>query len=154
MAKVDETVRMYQEVATRYDKAGDSPMRDRFWVLAADAMFAAGRKDDAEKLRLWLLHVNPHHLLRPYANFAEAMRSGDVRKYRRASPQLPSRDRGQTAGIVAWGEKRAKREAVESAFRETATRAQPSYDAGARERAGHLLVSGRKVALGRAQRRW
>src|ERR1700730_4184674 len=81
MTKVDETVRTYQELATRYDKQGDSPMRDRFWVLAADAMYGAGRKDEAEKLRGWLLHVNPHHLLRPYANLAEAMKSGDVQKY-------------------------------------------------------------------------
>jgi hypothetical protein len=56
-------------------------MRDRFLVLAADALFAAGNKDEAERLRARLLAGNPHHLLRPYDSLAQALAAADVRNY-------------------------------------------------------------------------
>src|SRR5947209_3651772 len=56
-------------------------MRDRFLVLAADAALAAGQDAEAERLRGRLLQHNPHHLLKPYSSFAEAMASADVQNY-------------------------------------------------------------------------
>jgi hypothetical protein len=59
-------------------------MHDRFLVLAADAALNGGKGGDAERLRQQLLQQNPHHLLKPFASFAEAVRSDDVRNYVRA----------------------------------------------------------------------
>jgi hypothetical protein len=81
MPSVDETARVYQDLAYHYARQGQAQMRDRFLVLAADAMHAAGRRDEAERLRQRLLQVNPHHLFKPYPSVAEAMKSADVRKY-------------------------------------------------------------------------
>jgi hypothetical protein len=71
----------YEELAVWYDRQGQAKLRDWFLVLAADAAVALGQPDHAERLRQRLLHVNPHHLLRPYATFAEALRSPDVQSY-------------------------------------------------------------------------
>src|SRR5262245_55499385 len=81
MASVDHVVRVYQQLAERYEKQGQAQMRDRFLVLAADAALSGGRADDAERLRGRLLQQNPHHLLRPYASLAEALKVADVRSY-------------------------------------------------------------------------
>lgn len=72
---------VYQQLADAFDHDGQAPMRDRFLVLAADAALAAGLRDEAERLRHRLLERNPHHLLRPFASFAEALRSTDVKDY-------------------------------------------------------------------------
>jgi hypothetical protein len=72
---------VYKELADCYDQKGEASMRDRFLVLAADAALAAGMPDEAERLRQRLLQVNPHHLLRPYANFAQALQAPDVQTY-------------------------------------------------------------------------
>ena len=56
-------------------------MRDRFLVLAADAALLAGKTDEAERLRLRLLKVNPHHMLKPYPSFAQALKAPDVLTY-------------------------------------------------------------------------
>lgn len=77
----DETARVYRELAEDFERQGQAQMRDRFLVLAADAAFAAGQKDEAERLRNRLLQHNPHHLLKPYSSFAEAMKSADVQNY-------------------------------------------------------------------------
>jgi hypothetical protein len=77
----DEVVRTYRELAEAYDRQGEAPLRDRFLVLAADAAQSAGRSDEAERLRVRLLQYNPHHLLKPFASFAEAMQSTDVQNY-------------------------------------------------------------------------
>jgi hypothetical protein len=72
---------VYEELASWYDRQGQAKLRDWFLVLAADAALAQGRADQAERLRQRLLHVNPHHLLRPFGSFAEALRSPDVQGY-------------------------------------------------------------------------
>ena len=56
-------------------------MRDRFLVLAADTALALGNDREAERLRRHLLEQNPHHMLRPFATFIEALRSPDVQRY-------------------------------------------------------------------------
>src|SRR5262245_38789362 len=73
MSSVDQTVRVYQDLANLYVQQGQAQMRDRFLVLAADAMHAAGRNDEAERLRGKLLQVNPHHLFKPFRSVAEAL---------------------------------------------------------------------------------
>jgi hypothetical protein len=72
---------VYEELAGWYDRQGQAKLRDWFLVLAADAALAQGRADQAERLRQRLLHVNPHHLLRPFGSFAEALQSPDVQGY-------------------------------------------------------------------------
>jgi hypothetical protein len=82
MQSVDQAVQVYQELSNWYVQQGQAQMRDRFMVLAADAMLTAGRKDEAERLRSRLLQVNPHHLFKPFGSLAEAMmKSKDVRNY-------------------------------------------------------------------------
>src|SRR5439155_7521020 len=81
MASADQAVRIYRELAENYGRQGQAQMRDRFLVLAADAALAADQKDEAERLRGRLLQHNPHHLLKPYSSFAEAMKSKDVQNY-------------------------------------------------------------------------
>jgi hypothetical protein len=75
------SLQAYEELATWYDRQGQAKLRDWFLVLAADAALSLGRPDQAERLRQRLLHVNPHHLLRPFASFAEALQSPDVLGY-------------------------------------------------------------------------
>jgi hypothetical protein len=81
MPSAEQRVRTYRELAEDYGRQGQAQMRDRFLVLAADAALAAGQKDEAERLRGRLLQHNPHHLLKPYSSFAEAMESVDVQNY-------------------------------------------------------------------------
>lgn len=81
MAATDKTVQVYQELAEYYDRQKQAPVRDRFLVLAADAAQTAGRQEEAEQLRGRLLHLNPHHLLKPFSSLAEATRSPDVQNY-------------------------------------------------------------------------
>jgi hypothetical protein len=71
----------YLKLSEWYNRKGQAQQRDRFLVLAADSAQAAGKPEDAEKLRLRLLKHNPHHLLRPYASFEQAMSSADVQSY-------------------------------------------------------------------------
>lgn len=77
----DRTIRVYQELATHYDSRGEPQVRDRFLVLAADAANAAGRPDEAESLRRRLLQLNPHHMLKPYSSWSQALQSPDVKSY-------------------------------------------------------------------------
>jgi hypothetical protein len=72
---------LYQQLAEWYEQRGQAQMRDRFLVLAADAALSAGNDDMAERLRIRLLQQNPHHLLKPYASFAESMKAPDVQSY-------------------------------------------------------------------------
>jgi hypothetical protein len=72
---------VFKELADCYTRRGQAQMRDRFLVLAADAAQAAGQTDEAERLRLRLLQVNPHHLLKPYASFDQARAAPDVDTY-------------------------------------------------------------------------
>jgi hypothetical protein len=96
----------YLKLSELYNRKGQSQQRDRFLVLAADSAQAAGKPEDAEKLRLRLLKHNPHHLLRPYASFEQAMSSADVQSYvkdlrnsyppRKAAEMLAAASQGTT----------------------------------------------------------
>ena len=81
MASADRSIRVYQELATHYNARGEAQVRDRFLVLAADAATAAGRGEEAERLRNRLLELNPHHMLRPYSSWSQALQSQDVKSY-------------------------------------------------------------------------
>jgi hypothetical protein len=73
--------RLYLELADGYEQREQPQFRDRFLVLAADAALAAGDEEEAERIRQRLLAANPHHLLKPYASFARAVATDDVRQY-------------------------------------------------------------------------
>jgi hypothetical protein len=81
MLSPDNLVLMYKELADWHERQGRPQMRDRFLVLAADAALNAGRPAEADLLLGRLLRANPHHMLRPFATFGEAMASPDVRNY-------------------------------------------------------------------------
>ncbi len=95
MPSADQPVQTYRQLAEHYNEQGEAQLRDRFLILAADAAFTIGRRDEAESLCGRLLQHNPHHMLKPYASFAEALKSVDVRNYvaalRRTHPQDKSR---------------------------------------------------------------
>jgi hypothetical protein len=75
------SLQVYEELATWYDRQGQAKLRDWFLVLAADTAQTLGQADHAERLRQRLLHGNPHHLVRPFRSFAEALQSPDVQGY-------------------------------------------------------------------------
>ena len=81
MSKGYETQRIYCELAEWYEAHSQAQMRDRFLLLAADTALSEGMPEEAERLRQRLLQHSPHHMLRPFASFAEAMRSPDVQGY-------------------------------------------------------------------------
>ncbi|MCS6976124.1 MAG: hypothetical protein NZM31_03810 [Gemmatales bacterium] len=81
MATTYEAVELYQRIAEEYHRLDAPEKRDRFLVLAADAAFAAGNRQEAERLRRAILNRNPNHLLKPYATFEEALRSADIEAY-------------------------------------------------------------------------
>src|SRR5438094_8713970 len=81
MASADRSSRVYQELAAHYGARGEAQVRDRFLVLAADAATAAGKPEEAERLRHRLLELNPHHMLRPYSSWSQALQSQDVKSY-------------------------------------------------------------------------
>src|SRR4051794_27778283 len=81
MPTPDDPVQVYKELSEWYDRRSEPPMRDRFLVLAADAALRAGRHEDAERLRIRLLKLNPHHMLKPYASFNQAVQAPDVQTY-------------------------------------------------------------------------
>jgi len=96
MPSADRTVAIYRELADWYDRQGQAQLRDRFLVLAADAARGLGNGDEADRLRLRLLQSNPHHLLKPFASFAEAMRSPDVESYIKGLKQSYPLETAQT----------------------------------------------------------
>ena len=69
---------VYKELADHYERQKQPAMRDRFLVLAADAAWKAGQHEEAEQLRQRLLQANPHHLLKPYSSFAQALQAPDA----------------------------------------------------------------------------
>ena len=81
MTTPDNLVLIYKELADAHERQGQPQMRDRYLVLAADAAQGAGRAAEADLLLARLLRSNPHHMLRPFASFAEAMASPDIRNY-------------------------------------------------------------------------
>ena len=72
---------VYADLADRFARQGQLRNRDHCLVLAAAAALAAGRADEAERLRQRLLHANPYHLLRPDASLQEALQIKDIREY-------------------------------------------------------------------------
>src|SRR2546421_12671442 len=81
MASVNQLMAVYQELADLHDRRNLPQLRDRFLVLAADTAQRAGLTQEAERLRHLLLQLNPHHLLKAFVSFEEALRSPDVQSY-------------------------------------------------------------------------
>ncbi len=81
MPAADRKIETYRELADIYDRQGQAQMRDRFLVLAADTAYSGGQTQEAERLRDRLLRLNPHHLLKPYDSYAEAVKSPDIGNY-------------------------------------------------------------------------
>ncbi len=77
----DVSQRVYEQLALRHEQKQEPRQRDIFLVLAADAALAAGRAQDAERLRNRLLELSPHSMLRPYPSFADALQSRDIQDY-------------------------------------------------------------------------
>jgi hypothetical protein len=75
------TLQVYKELADWYERQGQPAMRDRFVILAAEAAFSAGKPDEAERLRQRLLQGNPHHMLKPFSSFAQALQSSNIQIY-------------------------------------------------------------------------
>ena len=80
MSKGNAT-QLYRQLAREHEQRSRLQERDRFLVLAADAAQSAGQADEAERLRQELLSKNPHHLLKPYKTFSDALRSPDIMTY-------------------------------------------------------------------------
>lgn len=78
---LEPTLRTYEELADVFDRQDDARQRDSFLALAADAALGQGRGDLAERFRLRLLTLSPHHLLRPYESFQEAAQVPDIQVY-------------------------------------------------------------------------
>ena len=77
----DQIQRTYADLAELYERQGQPKHRDWFLVLAADAALSANQPAEADRLLGRLLSVNPHHFLKPFGSFAEALRSPDVQGY-------------------------------------------------------------------------
>lgn len=75
------TLQVYRELADWYERQGQPAMRDRFLILAAEAAFAAGKPEEAERLRQRLLQGNPHHMLKPFSSFSQALQSTNIQIY-------------------------------------------------------------------------
>jgi hypothetical protein len=75
------TFDLYQQLADANATQGRFQERDRFLVLAIDAAQQAGRIDLAEQWRQHLLQLNPHHLVKPYGSFQEAVLSPNFGNY-------------------------------------------------------------------------
>lgn len=78
---ISTPLQVYKELAGLYDRQGQAAMRDRFLILAAEAAFSAGIAEEAEILRKRLLQANPHHMLKPFESFAQALQSKNIQIY-------------------------------------------------------------------------
>src|ERR1051326_360592 len=72
---------VYRELADLYQQQSQSQLRDRFLLLAANAAHEAGNENEADRWRQRLLQFNPHHMIKPFSSFADALRSPDVQSY-------------------------------------------------------------------------
>lgn len=81
MTSTEKLSRVYEELSGCYGRQKQGPVRDRLLVLAADAACQAGKPQEAERLRARLLQLSPHHLLKPFPSFAEAIKTKDVQTY-------------------------------------------------------------------------
>lgn len=81
MMSVENAIITYQDLADREDRQGSPQLRDRFLLLAADAALSGGETSVAEGLRERLLEANPHHMIKPYPSFEEALQAPDFSSY-------------------------------------------------------------------------
>lgn len=81
MATTCDVIELYQGIAEEFHRLEVPQKRDRFLLLAADAAYGRGDRQEAERLRRLILNRNPNHLLKPYATFEEALRSADIQTY-------------------------------------------------------------------------
>ncbi len=97
---------VYRDLADLYQQQGQSQLRDRFLLLAALAALESGNASEADRLRQRLLQHNPHHLIKPFSSFAEAMRSPDVQTYVRDLKQSypPETAQQMLAGLRQAGQ--------------------------------------------------
>ena len=143
MPSTEQTVRIYEDLAYAYDRQGQAKLRDWFLVLAADTAFLAGWEDESERLRVQLLSYNPHHLLKPFTSFAEAVKSPDIQSYiadlkhsyppERAEELLSSQKPANSMSGVGRGTgqqkpKEKKSDPIENDFLGAETLTQPSSD--------------------------
>jgi hypothetical protein len=77
----EKTIQLYEDLADHFNRQKDARQRDACLVLAADAAYALGRPDHAERLRLRLLKESPHSLLKPYSSFGEARKAPDIQLF-------------------------------------------------------------------------
>src|SRR5262245_56646325 len=77
----EETIQIYEDLADQFSRQKDARHRDVFLVLAADAAYALGEPDRAERLRMRLLQNSPHSLLKPYSSFGEARKANDIQLF-------------------------------------------------------------------------
>src|SRR5262249_15878947 len=73
----------YHQLAERYDRRGDAPMRDRCLTLAAEAASSAGPGEGGERGRKKWGTKTPQQVLASCATFEEAARAGHVQAYLR-----------------------------------------------------------------------
>jgi hypothetical protein len=81
MSSSDHMLLVYRDLADWHERQGLDELRDRFLVLAASAAQGVGDAEEAEGLWQRLLRGNPHHVLRKFASFADAMRASEVQSY-------------------------------------------------------------------------
>jgi hypothetical protein len=81
MSSPEKLSRVYEELSGCYGRQKQGPVRDRLLVLAAESANTAGKPQEAERLRARLLQLSPHHLLKPFASFADAVKTRDVQTY-------------------------------------------------------------------------
>lgn len=74
MPPLDHMIHVYRELT----ECGETRMRDRFLLLAANAALASGQTEEAEQLRKQLVEANPHDLIRPHESFAGTMKAPEV----------------------------------------------------------------------------
>lgn len=72
---------LYLQLAELYEYRSEPKMRDRFLILAADAAAMTGQGPEAERLLQRLLRSSPHHMLKAFSSFAEAMQAEHIRSY-------------------------------------------------------------------------
>ncbi len=90
MPTAERAIEIYLRLARACEGPAHAAERDAYLLLAAEAAWACGRNEQAERLRFLLLKHSPNHLLKAYGSFAQALESQDVqaliRQLRRQHP--------------------------------------------------------------------
>src|SRR5262245_2044861 len=102
MSTREHAQQIYQELADTFEQQHQPELRDHFLILAADMALSAGRAEEAERLRQRLLRANPHHVLRPYASFAQASANADIQTFLEELRQRYPVDRAQDMLESFW----------------------------------------------------